>query len=130
MVSKRKCIYTDEEASTTDKVLPKKEGDEVHNWTNNAPCSKEYKDKKKNSHPTELELQINRAFKMLELAKLDVIFWERELKKLQGKNKKYTKNTKKSKKIQKEIKITKKEKEIEKMDFDKVIEKRKRKIEW
>jgi len=125
MTSKRKCIYTDEEATALDKVVPKNGGDEVHNWSNSVPCSQEYKDKKGNSHPTELEVRTNRAFKMLELAKLDVVYWERELKKLQSQNKpKKSKNQEKIKK--KEIKLAEKEQEIKEIPIEKVLEERKK----
>lgn len=71
----RKCIYTGKDARVTDKVIPKNGGDEVHNWANTVPCSSVYKKNKGMDFPTELELKTNRAFKMLELAKLDIQFY-------------------------------------------------------
>jgi len=137
-MSSRKCIYTGKDAGTTDKVIPKKGGDETHNWSNSVPCSKEYKAFKGNRMPTELELKANKIFKKLELAKLDVVLYEEELHRIQSElvqnlpkvSKSDTSGTKKvlKSKKEKEIEIAHKEKEIIETDFDKVITKKK--VEW
>ena len=139
-MSSRKCIYTGKDANCEDKIIPKNGGDEVHNWVNSAPCNSKYKNKKARNHPTELEVSINRAFKMLELAKLDVRFWEIELNRLRvllantpHNNKKTNEEPKKvsktsEKKKEREIKVAKKELEIKEVDFQSHLNKKK--MEW
>ena len=80
----RKCIYTGKEAGSKDNVLPK-EGDTIHNWANKAPVNAEYKQEKQDRTPTELEMEANRIFHLLELARLDVAFYEAKLKEIQAK---------------------------------------------
>ena len=104
----RKCIYTGEIASAKDSVVPRKAlGNELHNWAGKAPVSKEYKDWKKDRMPSEDEMELNRLFHKLELAKLDVVYLETKIQKLQEKTIKEFE--KRPKKIKKE---TKKDKEI------------------
>jgi len=78
----RKCIYTGAKAEAKDYVLPKKIG-EMHNWANKAPISLGYQEMKEGRLPTELEVEANRIFKMLELAKLDVAIYEAKLIEIQ-----------------------------------------------
>jgi hypothetical protein len=120
----RKCIYTGLEARCTDKVVPKKGGDECHNWANSVPCSLEYKNFKEGRDPTETELMLNRAFKMLELAKLDVVYWEREAIRLRTEIGFVPQTIKK----EEELKVMDKEQEIKEINFDSIIEKKK--MEW
>ena len=137
-MSSRKCIYTGKNANTTDKVIPKEGGDENHNWSNSVPCSKEYKDFKGLRLPTELELEANKIFKKLELAKLDVVLYEKELGRIQAEiaktlpkvSKNDTSGTKKVLKSnkEKEIEIAHTEKAIKETNFDEVI--KKKKVEW
>jgi len=137
-MSSRKCIYTGKDANTTDKVIPKQGGDENHNWSNSVPCSKEYKDFKGLRLPTELELEANKIFKKLELAKMDVVLYEKELHRIQSEiaktlpkvSKSDTSRTKKvlKSKKDKEIEIAHKEKEIKETNFDEVL--KKKKVEW
>lgn len=127
-MSRRKCIYTGLDASTTDKVIPKLGGDENHNWSNSVPCSEKYKKFKGLRLPTELEMEANRVFKKLELAKLDVVLYEKELALIQSKiNKTVPKGDTKTKKDN-QIEISQKEKEIQETSFDKVI--KKKKVDW
>ena len=127
-MSSRKCIYTGKDAATTDKVIPKKGGDESHNWANSVPCSKEYKAIKALRPPNELEMEVNRVFKKLELALLDVQFYQDKMVEIQSiliKNlPKVDKKPKKSKK-DKEVEIAHKEKEIKELSLDKVLDKKK-----
>lgn len=81
----RKCIYTNKEAKSKDSVIPKDLlGEEVHNWTAQAPCNLDYLEQKKSKLPTELEMQANELFHLLELAKLRVVFYEQKLNKIQN----------------------------------------------
>lgn len=80
----RKCIYTGEEASSKDNIIPKNDKS-AHNWTNKAPVSAEYKQSKQNRLPTDLEMEANRIFYMLELARLEVVHLEEKLKEIQFK---------------------------------------------
>jgi transcription elongation factor GreA-like protein len=79
----RKCIYTGKEAIFKDHPVPK-DGETAHNWANRAPISPEYKEIKQNRLPTELEMEANRIFYMLELARLDVVFLTAKLSEIQG----------------------------------------------
>jgi hypothetical protein len=79
----RKCIYTGGEAHSKDNVLPK-DGETEHNWTNKAPINSEYKQEKQSRSPSELELEANRVFHLLELARLDIVFYEARLKEIQS----------------------------------------------
>lgn len=134
-MSSRSCIYTGLKASTTDKVIPKTGGDETHNWANSAPCSKMYKDIKARRLPNELEMNANRLHTKLELAKLDVQFYEAQLLKNQAEIRKVLgisdKNTvsseEKSPRQVKEEKIAIKEKEIIETNLETVLEERKKK---
>ena len=108
-MSIRKCIFTGKDSKLKDKVLPRPflDEDELHNWANEAPISAEYKEIKGQGLPTELEMQIHETFKLLELARLRVKYYEAQLKelqentpKVQKKEKKYTRSTKKEKQIQ------------------------------
>ena len=85
-MSIRKCIYTNKEADSKDNVLPKsKSGNELHNWANKAPCSRVYKDFKQDRLPTEEEMELNRLFYKLEMARLDVQYYTAKIEELQGK---------------------------------------------
>jgi len=97
----RKCIYTGKDSDAKDRILP----DNPFNWANNAPTTKEYKEKK-SKYPTELEMQANETFHLLELARNRVIFYEEKLKEIQENIKKYNGNTENIDKIQIEDKIT------------------------
>ena len=81
----RKCTYTGKEAVKKDKVLPKNlvSDSEIHNWANSSPVSEEYKNKKLGNMPTELEMQANEFFYMLELARLRVNYYEKKLESVQ-----------------------------------------------
>lgn len=137
-MSSRKCIYTGKNADCLDKVVPHDGGDIDHNWANSVPCSKPYKKKKGLRLPTEIEIEINRAFRMLELAKIDVDIWSKRLQKLQEELQKTklipavepTQEEKKQK--QEEIKIAYKEKELQEVDLNGIIEKKKKqnKVIW
>ena len=130
----RKCVYTGEKASCRDKVIPHNGGDIDHNWSNTVPCSRDYKDRKSNKMPTELEMKISRAFYELELSKKEVEFWQAEHDRLKGEletelkveppKKKKNTMTKKDK----EIELAYKEKEIVEMDLDSILEKNKKKL--
>jgi hypothetical protein len=84
MTGPKKCIYTNEEAVSKDTVLPKTEAGS-HNWANRAPVSPEYQKKKQGRLPTDLEMEANRIFYLLELARLDVAYLEARLKEVQTK---------------------------------------------
>lgn len=80
----RKCIYTGRKAGAKDNVLPKyRVGDEIHNWANNVPCSTSYKTYKKDNMPTELEMEANELFHLIELSKLRTKFYEEKLAEIQ-----------------------------------------------
>jgi hypothetical protein len=80
----RKCIYTGEEATSKSGVMPK-EGDPAHNWANRAPVNSEYQKAKQGRLPTDLEMEANRLFYLMELAKLEVSYLEAKLKEVQYK---------------------------------------------
>lgn len=80
----KKCIYTNEEAGSKDFVMPKADKT-LHNWANRAPVSPEYQNKKKGRLPTDLEMEANRIFHLLELARLEVAYLEEKLKEVQEK---------------------------------------------
>ena len=82
-MSPRKCIYTNKQANATDTVIPKRLGDALHNWANRAPADSEYLKGKQNRLPTDLEMEANRLFHLLELAKLEVTYLEERLKAVQ-----------------------------------------------
>ena len=106
------CIYTGKEAKSKDSVIPKKylNDEEMHNWANKSPVNCDYKAKKQDKLPTELEMQANEIFRLLELAKLRVIYYNAQLSEIQQK---ITENTEKtSKKHRKNPKTSKKEKEV------------------
>lgn len=82
----RKCTYTDLEAKSKDTILPKDLlGEEIHNWTSSLPANSDYIQTKQNRLPTELEMQANELFHLLELAKLRVVYYESKLKLIQEK---------------------------------------------
>ena len=91
----RKCIYTGKDSDAKDRLLP----DNPFNWTNTAPTTKEYKEKK-GEFPTELEMQANEIFHLLELARNRVLFYEAKLAEIQKELKKYDIGTEKEEKIQ------------------------------
>jgi hypothetical protein len=62
-----------------------KDPNTLHNWVNKAPISAEYQKKKQGRLPTDLEMEANRIFYMLELAKLDVAYLEAKLRETQSK---------------------------------------------
>lgn len=80
----RKCIYTNEDANIKGSVLPK-DSDTVHNWTNKSPVNAEYQKKRQGRLPTDLEMEANRLFYELELARLEVSYLEARLKEVQEK---------------------------------------------
>ena len=75
-------MYTGTEASHTDSVISKKQGD-PHNWANKVPVSTEYLEKKKNRLPTDLEMEASRLFYLLEMARNEVTYLELKLKEVQ-----------------------------------------------
>lgn len=81
----RKCIYTGEDATSKDSVMSKKDEDCLHNWANRAPSTPEYAKNRKGRLPTELEMEANRIFYLLELAKLDVSYLAARLREVQEK---------------------------------------------
>lgn len=83
-MSKRKCVYTNNESDCLDKVIP---SEETHNWTLKVPCSTIYKESKGNDLPTDLEMEIHETFYMLELYRVKVKYLEAKLLKLQEENK-------------------------------------------
>jgi len=82
MSSSRRCVYTNKPANTRDTVIPKNRGS-AHNWVNHVPADSEYLKNKQNRLPNALEMEANRLFHMLELAKLDVVYLEECLKEIQ-----------------------------------------------
>lgn len=91
----RKCIYTGKDSDAKDQVLP----NNPFNWTNKVPTTKEYKEKK-GKLPTELEMQANETFHLLELARNRVLFYEAKLAEIQKELKKDDICTEKEEKIQ------------------------------
>ena len=86
-MSKRNCAYSGKESECTDKVMPSDlSGSESHNWTNTLPSSREYKDSKAGSLPTDMEAEIHETFYLLELARWKVKFLENKLSILQREN--------------------------------------------
>lgn len=82
----RKCIYTNKDARSKDSILPKEVlGEEIYNWAAQVPCNTEYLDQKVGKIPSELEMQANEIFHLLELAKLRVVFYEQKLQTIQDK---------------------------------------------
>ena len=133
-MSGRKCVYTGKDANCKDKVIPHDGGDIDHNWANTVPCNSAYKNNKGNRLPTDKEMEINETFKLLELARMKVDFFEKKLKKLQEENVTLkVKKSAKQKRKDKEIKTAYKEKEIKEVDLDKIVEKKKKnnaKVLW
>jgi len=117
----RKCIYTGKDSDAKDQVLP----DNPFNWTNKVPTTKEYKEKK-GKLPTELEMQANETFHLLELARNRVLFYEAKLAEIQKELKKDDISTEKEEKIQEKPqkniqKTSRKDMEIEKAIKEKEI---------
>jgi hypothetical protein len=115
----RKCVYTDKEAKSKDSIIPRELlGEEIHNWSASLPSNSDYIQTKQNRLPTELEMQANEIFHLLELTKLRVTYYEHKLKSIQGEILKDYKEPKKSpvpkieKKKQEEIKKAIIEKEV------------------
>jgi len=82
----RKCIYTNKDARSKDSIIPKETlGEEIYNWTSQVPCNSDYLAQKQSKQPTELEMQANEIFHLLELAKLRVVFYEQKLLAIQDK---------------------------------------------
>ena len=137
-MSQRKCIYTGLPAKAMDKVIPKKGGDESHNWVNTVPCSDEYKKIKGRREPNDLEMEANRLFRLLENAKLDVEFYTEKLESLQAKIRKNNNLSledaveKKKNRLNKEqqVEVAYKEKEISEMPIEDVVEESKKKMVW
>lgn len=84
MSGPRKCIYTNKDAFSKDGVMPKTP-ETLHNWANRAPIHPEYQKEKQGRLPTDLEMEANRLFYLLELARLDVAYLEAKLKETQEK---------------------------------------------
>ena len=80
----RKCIYTGEEANSKEGVMPR-DPNTLHNWVNRAPTSAAYQQKKQGRLPNDLEMEANRVFYLLELARLDVAYLEAKLIEIQAK---------------------------------------------
>lgn len=80
----KKCIYTNEEAVAKDTVVPKSVAGR-HNWANRAPSSPQYIANKQGRLPTDLEMEANRLFYLLELSRLDVSYLEARLREVQEK---------------------------------------------
>ena len=133
-MSNRKCIYTNKEANGRDRVVPKsKVGNEIHNWCNYAPVNNRYKDIKKGKMPDELELQANELFRMIELHKIRVRYYEEQLEEIQNELKKRLKPDKGEVKKEREIKqafIEKAVLEEHEEEIDKILDKRKKKVLW
>jgi len=132
MGNERKCIYLDLQARHTGKALKCNDSDLLHNWANSSPCSPEYAAYKEGKETTEIEIKANRAFKMLELARIELKFWGDELIKIQALIREQYETEEKQilEKIEKTVKNRQEdaayaEKEIMDIDFDKVLEKRK-----
>ena len=80
----RKCIYTNEDAVSKEGILTR-DSNTIHNWANKAPISASHQKNKQNRLPTDLEMEANRIFYLLELARLDVVYLEARLKEIQEK---------------------------------------------
>jgi len=82
----RKCIFTGKKATRKKLLIPKKIAiDEIHNWTNDTPCSEEFLLFSEGKIPSELEMEANETFRLLELHKLRVRFYEIKLEEIQEK---------------------------------------------
>lgn len=115
----RKCAYTNKEAKAKDSVIPRDLlGEEVHNWAASLPSNADYLQTKQNRLPTELEMQANEIFHLLELTKLRVIYYEQKLKSIQDEILKDYKEPKKPPVPKKE---KKKQEEIEKAIIEKEV---------
>ena len=119
-----------------DKFMPKKGGDENHNWTNDVPCSEEYKKIKGKRLPNSLEHEAYKSFMELERLRLLVSLEDAKLKEIQGKVRKKHKILLPEEKVEKpkvrkriskdkEIEIAMKEKEVQEINVDKVLETKK-----
>lgn len=111
----RKCIYTGGEAKSKDSIIPRDFGTDLHNWTSKAPVNTSYLELKQNRLPTELEMQANEFFHLLELAKLRVEYYELKLKEVQDQINKDIEI------INVPVKNKKKDKQINKMIVEKEI---------
>jgi len=133
------CVYTGRQSRVADYTVNKKEI--PHNWANKVPCNVEYRELKNGRPPTELELEANETFYLLELAKIRVKHYELKLKDIQDKINeglgiKIEKHI--EKKIQKQADVKMKEMdkavemkeaiEIAETSVNKIIEERKKKI--
>lgn len=108
----RKCIYTGKQAKAKDSVIPRAIlGDEIHNWAVHAPADHDYLINKSSNMPTELEMQANEIFHLLELHRLRVVYYEKKLEEIQAE---IIKNYKEPEKPKLSKSEKKKEKEIEK----------------
>jgi hypothetical protein len=117
----RKCAYTGKDAESKDSVIPKKKLEqEIHNWTKEVPVCNEYKNEKTDRMPTDLEMDIQETFYLLELARMRVLYLENKLEKLQSGYKGKPKSEKPTKSMKK------KESQIKKAHHvDEVLDKRK-----
>lgn len=83
-MEKRPCAYTGQDSDCSDKVLPSElAGNEVHNWTNSLPTTRDYKDSKAGHAPTDIEAEIHETFYLLEIARWKTKFLEDKLLRLQ-----------------------------------------------
>ena len=80
----RKCVYTDKEAKAKDTVLPRSVlGEEAQNWAAKVPCNVEFLSQKSERLPTEIEMQAQELFHLLEMARLRVAYYEAKLAEMQ-----------------------------------------------
>lgn len=83
----RKCIYTGLVADAKDSLIPKISLDEEerHNWANKVPVSSRYKNFKQYRTPTDLEVEANEIFYLIELTKLRLAHLQEKQKQIQAK---------------------------------------------
>jgi hypothetical protein len=115
----RKCIYTNKEAKSKDSVIPRHVlGEEIQNWASYAPSNIDYSTQKSDKLPSELEMQANEFFHLLELARLRVVYYEQKLAETQAEILKTYKEPIKNKIT---VADKKKEKQIKQMVVEKEI---------
>ena len=82
---RRKCIYTGLDSDEKDSVIPRDIIVDQHNWSGGVPVSASYKQHKKNRLPTSLEMEAVETFYLLEMARLKVEVYSKQLAEIQAK---------------------------------------------
>lgn len=130
----RTCVFTGRKSKSKSRVIHEQfcGNEEKANWVNFIPISGNYENFKKDRLPNELEMKANEYFRMLELYKLRVKFYETKLRQVQKKLEKQYENWEKTRpalsntKLKKLNKMEKLNTTIEEaeLELEKILEER------